>query len=58
MEKKTENPVLESIPPTDFKPLKRIKTFIQEKSIIKKKYLDDFFSDEWKNNYFSVGKTT
>jgi hypothetical protein len=58
MEKKTENPRSESIPPTDFKPLKSVKTYIQEKSIVKKKSLDDFFTDEWKQNYFSGKKTT
>ena len=57
MEKKPEKPVLESIPPTDFKPLKNLKTYIQEKSIIKKKSLDEFFSEDWKNKYFSVEKT-
>ena len=56
MEKKTEKPRSESIPPTDFKPLKSVKTYIQEKSIVKKKSLDDFFTDEWKHNYFSAGE--
>ena len=53
MEKKTEKPVSESIPPTDFQPLKKPKTFIPEKDVEKKKYLDEFFSDEWKKNYFT-----
>ena len=53
MEKKNEKPKSESIPPTDFKPLKSVKQHIQDKSIKKKKSLDDFFTEEWKNKYFN-----
>ena len=51
-----QNPVSQSLPPTNFKPLKKIKSKIPEKSVEKKKYLDDLFLEEWKNNYFVVGK--
>ena len=53
MEKKNEKPKSESIPPTDFKPYKKPKMYVQEKSVKKKKSLDDFFTEEWKNKYFT-----
>jgi hypothetical protein len=52
MKKKTENQIPKPIPPTDFKPLKKSKTYIPQQSIEKKKNLDELFSEEWKNGYF------
>jgi hypothetical protein len=55
MEQNKEKPDAESIPPTDFKPLKKPKVFVSKKTVIKKKYLDNFFSDEWKNKLWNGG---
>ena len=52
MEKKVEMPRVQSIPPTNFEPLKKIEKHTPEKSVQKKKYLDELYSKEWKNNYF------
>ena len=46
-----------NIPSTDFQPLKKFKTKnVKNITVEKKKYLDIFFSEEWKNQYF-VGET-
>ena len=46
-------PVMKDIPETDFKPL-RAKISIPEKSPAKKKFLDEFYSEEWCKNYFNL----
>ena len=54
MDQKVEEPGYESVPETDFRPLRKSKSSLPEKSIPKKKYLDELFSEEWLKNYFTV----
>ena len=44
----------ESIPKTEFKPFKKPTKFEQKSSIQYKKYLDEFYSNEWMQNYFKT----
>jgi hypothetical protein len=44
--------IVNSIPPTDFTPLNKPKTYIPEKPYEKKKHLDELYSNDWLKNYF------
>ena len=44
----------DNIPKTEFKPLKKPTEFQVKSSNKYKKYLDEFYSNEWMQNYFKI----
>ena len=45
-----------NIPNTDFIPLKKPISFESKQYVEYKKYLDDFYSNEWMQNYFKTSE--